>query len=143
MLAHTSSCNTVTAQLKSDDLDGRNLFPCLRRRRRRRCRHRVCDFGRVPTPALLPPLATHFLDRPRSPLVPPAAGEAAATQLPLSSPEVSHGSVPAITCPAIYRASQKTSMALSNGGSTESSVATSETLDNMKWKYARSVGGGN
>uniref|UniRef100_A0A0E0II60 Uncharacterized protein n=1 Tax=Oryza nivara TaxID=4536 RepID=A0A0E0II60_ORYNI len=66
MLAHTSSCNTVTAQLKSDDLDGRNLFPCLRRRRRRRCRHRVCDFGRVPTPALLPPLATHFLDRPRS-----------------------------------------------------------------------------
>lgn len=34
-------------------------------------------------------------------LVPPAAGEAAATQLPLSSPEVSHGSVPAITCPAV------------------------------------------
>uniref|UniRef100_A0A0D3H5T8 Uncharacterized protein n=1 Tax=Oryza barthii TaxID=65489 RepID=A0A0D3H5T8_9ORYZ len=106
-MAHTSSCNTVTAQLKSDDLDGRNLLPCLRRRRRR-C-HRVCDFGRVPTPALLPPLAPHFLDRPRSPLVPPAAGEAAATQLPLSSPEVSHGSVPAITCLAIYRASQKVS----------------------------------
>lgn len=40
-------------------------------------------------------------------LVPPAAGEAAATQLPLSSPEVSRCSVPAITCPAIYRASQK------------------------------------
>uniref|UniRef100_A0A0E0ER95 Uncharacterized protein n=1 Tax=Oryza meridionalis TaxID=40149 RepID=A0A0E0ER95_9ORYZ len=38
---------------------------------------------------------------------------------------------------------QQISMALSNGGSTESLVATSETLDNMKWKYARSVGGGN
>lgn len=34
-------------------------------------------------------------------LVPPAAGEAAATQLPLSSPEVSRCSVPAITCPAV------------------------------------------
>ncbi|KAF2915810.1 hypothetical protein DAI22_09g067850 [Oryza sativa Japonica Group] len=47
--------------------------------------------------------------RPTLSLVPPAAGdgEAAASQLPLSSPEVSRGSVPAITCPVIYRATQK------------------------------------